>query len=45
MLLRVALLRYAERSSAGGPCGPTGSTMDSVVKQAVLGISAVFGFD
>ena len=26
-LLRVAPWRYAERSSVGGPCGPTGSTM------------------
>ena len=33
-----------ERSSVGGACGPTGSTMALTVKQAVLGIFAVFGF-
>ena len=43
-LLRVAPWRYAERSSVGGACGPTGSTIISVVMQAFLGISAVFGF-
>ena len=37
-------LGYAERSSVGGACGPTGSTMALTVKQAVLGIFAVFGF-
>ena len=37
-------LRYAERSSVGGSCGPTGSTIAPAVKQVFLGISAVFGF-
>ena len=35
------VMRYAV---LGGSCGPTGSTLSSVVKQAYLGISAVFGF-
>ena len=34
-------LRYAKRSSVGGACGPTGSTMGWVVR--FLGVSAVFG--
>ena len=40
----VSRLRYAERSSVGGSCGPTGSTIAPAVKQVFLGISAVFGF-
>ena len=38
------VMRYAERSSVGGSCGPTGSTIAPAVKQVFLGISAVFGF-
>jgi len=41
----VQRLRYAKRSGVGGACGPTGSTMALAVRQAFLGISAVFGFD
>ena len=37
----VSRLRYAKRSSVGGACGPTGSTMGWVVR--FLGVSAVFG--
>ena len=30
-------MRYAERSSVGGSCGPTGSTIAPAVKQVFLG--------
>ena len=43
-MVEIERLRYAERSSVGGSCGPTGSTIAPAVKQVFLGISAVFGF-